>query len=144
MLNTLSIFLVPNIEVSNWANANLINPYIIGQTSNLQFLDVVERVSVIHFNLEGLGSPQEALAWARKEGIPFPRLDSFMRSQVQQGIIPPEYIFGGQFLTANELRFIATHKDICAKTIFYSSGGRGVLNPPPQISVEAKAIICGS
>ncbi len=68
----LEYFPIPNIEVPNWVNANLISPYLIGETSNLQFLDVVERVSVIHFNLEGLGSPQEALTWARKEGIPFP------------------------------------------------------------------------
>jgi len=130
----------PNFHVPDWTEGGITNQHV---SSSIAFAQVVEKVSVIHFNLEGIGTPQEALDWAKQEGRVIPRLNEFYLLELSQNRIPPEYaLIRSSFITANELLFISTHKDICAKTIFYSSRGNIPLNPPPQLALDAKAIIC--
>jgi hypothetical protein len=135
---------IPTFSIPSWEGANIISNDISNFNNVLHFIDAVERVSVMHFNLGGIENPLE---WAKQEGKELRRLDDYIRNELRlYGKSSPlylQYVYVGEYITATELLFISTHKDICAKTIFYSSSGGIALNPPPQISIEAKTIICG-
>ncbi|MDX2076209.1 MAG: hypothetical protein SFZ02_07245 [bacterium] len=113
---------LPSDVVPDWNGAGITNDTLFSS----RFLDVARKVSVIHFNLDGIGGGTQALEWARENGI---KIEKGMTS------VPLP-------ITSNELLTIAMMPDLCAKTIFYSSGGSIPLAPPPIPDFESKAIIC--
>jgi hypothetical protein len=119
----------PSNAVPSWDSAGITNETIF----SYMFFDVAEKVSVIHFNLDDIGSGTDALEFAESYGILLVR--GIEGSIGNRGNLPAP-------ITAHELLTIAMNPQLCAKTLFYRSGGNIPLNPPPIIDMEAKAIIC--
>ena len=128
-LRNQSIVILPSDVVPDWNSAGITNQTIF----SYRFLDVAEKASVIHFNLDGIGNGTQALEWAKQNGIQIVRGIEGNRN----GTLPSP-------ITSHELLTISMDEGLCAKTIFYRLGGNIPLNPPPVIDIEAKAIICSN